>query len=88
LKAVAQNNPELRHAGEQQSMRISQPSAHTTPHVNPSPLGGRERIDLYTTFLSDGTLFYYLTIAPEKDAQSFQETFQRIGESIRLTEAR
>jgi hypothetical protein len=88
LKAVAQSNPDLRLAGDQQSIRISQRSALSTPLVNPSPLGGRERIGLYTTFLSDGTLFYYLTIAPEKDAQSLQETFRRIGDSIRLTEAR
>ena len=51
-------------------------------------LGGRERIGLYTTFLVDGTLFYYLTIVPENDAPAFQETFRRIGESIRLTDAR
>jgi Zn-dependent protease with chaperone function len=88
LKGVAQSNPELRLAGDQQPIRISQRSALSTPLVNPSPLGGRERIGLYTTFLSDGTLFYYLTIAPEKDAQSLQEAFQRIGDSIRLTEAR
>ena len=44
LRAVAQNNPELRLAGEQQSLRISQRSAIGTPLVNPSPLGGQERI--------------------------------------------
>jgi Zn-dependent protease with chaperone function len=88
LKAVAQSNPDLRLAGDQQSIRISQRSALSTPLVNPSPLGGRERIGLYTTFLSDGTLFYYLTIAPEKDAQSLDAVFRRIGESIRLTETR
>ena len=88
LKAVAQNNPELRLAGDQQPIKISQRSALSTPLTNPSPLGGRERIGLYTTFLADGTLFYYLTIAPEKDAQSLQDVFQRIGESIRLTETR
>jgi hypothetical protein len=59
-----------------------------TPLVNPSPLGGHERVVVYTTFLADGTLFYYLTIVPENDAGAFQETFQRVGESIRLTEAR
>jgi len=56
--------------------------------VNPSPLGGNEQIGLYTTFLADGTLFYYLTIAQEKDAQAFQEAFRQIGQSIKLTEAR
>ena len=88
LKAVAQNNPELRLAGPQQALRISQRSAIATPLVNPSPLGGQERIGVYTTFLVDGSLFYYLTIVPENDAAAFQETFQRVGESIRLTERR
>jgi len=84
LKAVAQNNPELRLAGDQQDLKISQRSAIGTLLVNPSPLGGQERIGLYTTFLSDGTLFYYLTIVPEKEAAAFQEAFTHVGESIRL----
>ena len=88
LQLIAQNNPQLKLAGQQQQMRISQRSALGTPLVNPSPLGGQEVIGLYTTFLADGTLFYYLTIAPEKDAAAFQETFRRVGESIRLTEVR
>jgi len=88
LKAVAQNNPELRLAGSQQSVRISQRSGIATPLVNPSPLGGKEHINVYTTFLADGTLFYYLTVVPEKDAQAFAETFQHVGESIRLKEVR
>jgi hypothetical protein len=67
---------------------LSQRSALATSLVNPSPLGGRERIGLYTTFLVDGTLFYYLTIVPENDAATFQDAFRRIGESIRLTDAR
>ena len=66
LQAVGQNNPELRLAGSQQALRISQRSAITTPLVNPSPLGGQERIVVYTTFLVDGSLFYYLTIVPER----------------------
>jgi beta-barrel assembly-enhancing protease len=88
LQAVAQNNPELRLAGEQQAIKISQRSAIATPLVNPSPLGGQERVVVCTTFLAEGTLFYYLTLVPEKDAESFQEAFRRIGESIRLTETR
>ena len=88
LQAVAQNNPELRLAGTQQAVRMSQRSALATPLVNPSPLGGQERIAVYTTFLADGSLFYYLTLVPDNDAETFQETFRRVGESIRLTEVR
>ena len=88
LKAVAQNNPGLKLAGEQRTLRVSQRSAIGTPLVNPSPLGGEERIGLYTMFVADGTLFYYLTIVPDKEAADFQETFQRIGQSIRFTDGR
>jgi Zn-dependent protease with chaperone function len=88
LSAVAQGNPELRLAGDQQQTRISQRTAIVTPLVNPSPLGGQERIGLYTTLLADGNLFYYLTVVPENDADGFQETFRRIAESIRLADSR
>ena len=88
LKAIAQDNPQLRLAGNQQATRISQRSAIVTPLSNSSPLGGQELIGVYTTFLADGSLFYYLTIVQEKDAGAFQNAFQRVGESIRLTEAR
>src|SRR4029079_12873725 len=88
LKAIAQANPEMRLAGQQQQTQISAPSALGTPIVNPSPLGGREIIGVYTTFLADGSLFYYLTVVPEKDAAAFQDAFRKIGQSIRLTEVR
>jgi Zn-dependent protease with chaperone function len=88
LSAAAQGNPELRLAGTQQATRLSQRAAIATPLLNPSPLGGQERIGVYTTFLADGTLFYSLTVVPEKDAEGFQDTFRRVIESIRITDGR
>jgi Zn-dependent protease with chaperone function len=88
LNTVAQNNPELRLAGNPQAVRMSQRSAMAVPLVRPSPIGGQEFIGAYTTFLVDGTLFYYLTIVQEKDLAAFQDTFRRVGESIRLTDVR
>jgi beta-barrel assembly-enhancing protease len=88
LKAVTRNNPELRPAGEQQPLRISQRAGLSTPLVNPSPLGGQERIGVYTTFLADSSLFYFLTIVPENDAASFDDAFRHVVESIELTDAR
>ena len=76
LKAVAQNNPELKLAGDQQQLKISQRTAIGTPLVNPSPLGGQELIGLYTTFLADGTLFYYLTVVPRKGRREFPGDLQ------------
>ena len=89
LNAISQGNPDLRAAGAQRTTRISGRTALATPLVNPSPLGGQERISVYTTFLADGaTLFYYLTVAPEQELETFQDAFRRVGESIRLTEVR
>ena len=86
LSAIGQSNPELRADGPQQAIRLSQRSALATPLVNASALGGQERVGLYTAFLADGSLFYYLTIVPERDAPAYQEAFRRIGQSLRLTE--
>jgi len=86
LRAIAQSNPDLRVGGDQQQVRMSQRTALATPLVNPSALGGTERVTVYTTFLSDGTLFYYLTVVPDRDAQQFQQVFSKIGSSIKLSE--
>jgi hypothetical protein len=34
---------------------------------------------VYTTFLSDGKVFYYLTVAPDEHVSRFRPAFQRIG---------
>jgi Zn-dependent protease with chaperone function len=88
LRAVAQGNPGLQMTGPQQTVQLSNRVAIGTPLVNPSPLGGQERIALYTAFLADGSLFYYLTVAPENDVAALQETFRRVGGSIHLTDVR
>jgi beta-barrel assembly-enhancing protease len=88
LNTVAESNPDLRKAGDPQTMRISQRSAIETPLSNKSPLGGVERVTVYTTFLVDGTLFYYLTVVPDADAEKLQPAFRQIGQSIRLTDVR
>jgi hypothetical protein len=63
---------------------MSQRTALATPLVNPSPLGGMEVINVYTAFLSDGNLFYYLTLVPEKEAPAYEAAFRQVGQSIRL----
>jgi hypothetical protein len=88
LNAIAESNPDLRKNGDQRMFQISQRSAIATPLSNKSPLGGVEVVNVYTTFLVDGTLFYYLTVVPEADAQKLRPAFQQIGQSIKLTDAR
>jgi hypothetical protein len=86
LQAFAQGNPDLREVREPQVTRLSQRTAIAHELENRSATGGRERVGVYTTFLSDGNLFYYLTVAPDEDVSRFNPAFQRIGNSIRLTD--
>jgi len=88
LDGVAPGNPELRLAGDQVSVKMSGRDALGTPLTNKSALGGRERIGLYTTFLADGNLFYYLAVAPENVYESYRATFNKVGQSIRLTDVK
>jgi len=86
LRAIAKSNPELRLAGEAQYVKISGRTALGTPLTNPSSLGGQEHIVVYTSFLVNGNMFYYLTLAPEADAPGYRDLFVRIGQSIRFTD--
>jgi len=88
LEGVAPGNPELRLAGDQVSVKMSGRDALGTPLTNKSVLGGTERIGLYTTFLADGNLFYYLGVAPENVYESYRATFNKVGQSIRLTDVK
>lgn len=86
LDGLARGNPDLRMAGEQRSVQLSQRSAIGTPLVNRTPMGTTERIHLYTTFLADGNLFYYIAVAPDEEFARYDSTFRRVGQSIRLTD--
>jgi Zn-dependent protease with chaperone function len=88
LKSVAQGNPEIKPAGQQEQIQIAQRPALRTPLSNPSPLGGEERVGVFTMFLADGNLFYYLTVVPQKEEAVFQEAFQKVAQSIRLADIR
>ncbi len=88
LNAFARGNPDLRQRGETRDLRLSERSALGVSLVNRSQLGGSEYIDVYTTFLADGRLFYFATIVPERDAAQYSPVFERIGRSIRLRDVR
>ena len=84
LSAFAKGNPELKQAGQLEDLRIAQRSALGVPLANRSVLGKTEHIGVYTTFLADGNLFYYVTISPEEEASSYDPVFERIGRSLKL----
>ena len=86
VDSFVRSNQGLRVSGEQQAARISNRSAIGTPLVGRSALGGDEYIGLYTTLLADGNLFYYLTVVPDRDARTYTAAFNRVAQSIKLTD--
>jgi hypothetical protein len=59
-----------------------------TSVVNRSPLGGQERLAVYTVQLADGNLFYALTVVPDRDEAAYAAAFESILRSIRLNDRR
>jgi Zn-dependent protease with chaperone function len=86
IQSFLRGNPDMRQAGQQSSVRLSNRNATLTPLAGRSAVGGNELVDLYTTLLADGNLFYYATVVPDSEARYFTEAFDRIGQSIRLTD--
>lgn len=88
VQSLLQGNPGMRAAGAAQRVVLSRRNAIGATLVGQSAAGGREQVGVYTTFLADGNLFYYLTIVPEAEAQAYAPAFSRVGQSIRLLDTR
>jgi hypothetical protein len=46
--------------------------------------GERERVEVSTTLLRDGTLFYLLAVAPQQQRSNYAAAFERVVRSIRI----
>ena len=86
LNALSQGNPDLRQAGQPRQVTISRRTGIEHQLVNRTPDGSQERVGLVTTFLSDGNLFYMLTIAPSEEVGTYQRAFNRVATSLRLND--
>jgi Peptidase family M48 len=88
IGAFARSNPDLRQTGDPRDIRLSQRGGLGVSLINRSQRGQTERIGIYTTFLSDGNLFYLATIVPEDEADRYGPVFERIARSLRLRDVR
>jgi hypothetical protein len=87
IEALAQSNPKLRVAGSFQNTRLSGRNGLVTTLDNVSEVTGQgETVTVFTTLLRDGNLFYCIAVAPQDESQVYQRSFQRVVQSIRLTD--
>jgi Zn-dependent protease with chaperone function len=84
LQSLAEGNPQLHDAAQPQQVRLSARTAIRHQLLNRSATGDQERVNLYTAFLRNGDLFYYVTVVPSDEAATYDPAFQRIAQSIKL----
>jgi predicted Zn-dependent protease len=86
IDGFIRGNSGMRIAGSQQYSRLAGRQSIVTPLEGRSALGGVERVDVHTTMLSNGDLFYLLTVVPEREAGTYGQAFNRVITSVRLSD--
>ena len=81
IDGFVRGNDGMRVAGRAGSFRLSGRNAIVTPLEGRSALGGVERVDVHTTMLDNGDLFYLLTVVPEREVGTYGPAFDRVVRS-------
>jgi hypothetical protein len=63
------------------------PGLHTVLSTLSEATGEPERIEIFTTLLRDGTLFYVRAVSPRDAASDYAGTFRRVVESIEIMDS-
>jgi hypothetical protein len=83
LVQLQRANPQLRVAGRANSTKIAQRDALSVELVNQAVNGDRETNYLVTTLRSNGTLDYFVAVAPQRDFGTYRPTFDNILRSVK-----
>ncbi|HEX8137420.1 MAG TPA: M48 family metallopeptidase [Pyrinomonadaceae bacterium] len=87
VSQLAQGSRNLRQQSGYQRGSIAGRSALAITLSNVNEVTGQpEIVNVYTTMLRDGTLFYMIAVAPQSDYRSFQGAFNRVLGSIQLND--
>lgn len=86
IDGFIRSNEGMRVAAREEYGRLSGRNAIVTPLEGRSALGGVERVDVYTTMLSNGDMFYVLTVVPEREEGSYRQAFNRVVQSVRIND--
>ena len=85
VQGLLQSNPNLRQQSSYQRGTIDRRPALTTTLLGRSAVtGDTELVNIYTTSLQNGELFYVITITPQSDARAYQNVFSNMIGSLRL----
>jgi Zn-dependent protease with chaperone function len=89
LNGFAQSNPELRQEGQPRRDTVGGRNGLTTFLTNTSEVtGARERIAFSTTQLRDGSVLFIVGVAPQNEANSYDNAFRRVRQSVQISDNR
>jgi len=86
IESFVRGNDGMRVAANQEVFQMSGRQAIVTPLEGRSVLGGIERVEVHTTLLRNGDLFYLLTVVPEREVATYGIAFDRVVRSVRLND--
>ena len=87
LQSFARTNPDLRRQGGYARTNIGGRQGLTTMLSNVSEVTGeREAVNLSTVQLQDGSLLFMIGVAPEAEARTYMNTFNRVRQSLQLAD--
>jgi hypothetical protein len=86
IEGFVRGNDGMRIAGREERFQLSGRQAIVTPLEGRSALGGVERVEVHTTLLSNGDLFYLLTVVPEREVGTYGPAFDRVVRTVRLND--
>jgi len=86
IDGFVRGNDGMHVTGREEYFQLSGREALVTPLEGRSALGGVERVDVHTTLLSNGDLFYVLTVAPDREMGTYGPAFDRVVRTVRIND--
>ncbi len=85
IQSLSQSNPRMRRDSGYDRGNIGGRQGLRTILTNQNDATGRtERVSLYTTLLSDGTLFYMIGVAPDNEFGEYDRVFNKVAGSLQF----
>ncbi len=86
IQSLAQSNPRLKQASGYSRVTVGGGAGLSTILNNVSDATGQnERINVVTTLMQDGTLFYLVGVAPDKEFSAYEPVIRKVASSIQFT---
>jgi beta-barrel assembly-enhancing protease len=87
IASLSGGNPNLGRPSGYDNVSVANRKGLRTTVSNQSEVTGQpETIQVFTTLMRDGSLFYVIGVAPRDSFRDYQNTFQRVVGSIQLTD--